>query len=102
MNSMKTDKEIMQFRDFKGILDKLNLESKKEESKIRIGKIREILNEEFEKNYFNIQINNYLLKKEFKEIFNIEENIDFFGEAEYTKAVKIAEMFDYNEMLGVE
>ncbi len=87
--------EIIDFKDFSEILSSLNIDKENEDQENRVGKIKEILSSEFDVNYFNIQMNKYILKNDFKKLFRIEETQEIFTAAEYTKAVKIIEMLKY-------
>ena len=86
---------IMNFEIFDDILKKLKENSENEKN--RIGKIREILSEEFDENYFRININKYVLEKAFKESFKITKKFEDLNSYDYTKAVKITDMIKHYE-----
>ena len=73
------------------------LKENSENEKNRIGKIREILSEEFDENYFRININKYVLEKAFKESFKITKKFEDLNSYDYTKAVKITDMIKHYE-----
>ena len=87
--------EIMNFERFDEILRKLRENNENENS--RVGKIREILSKEFDENNFKININKYVLEKEFKKSFKITKEFKDLNSYDYTKAVKIIDMMRYYE-----
>lgn len=92
------EKELISYEKYNEILRKIIKEDKVENQKDnRIGKIKEILTKEFDKNYFDILLTKYIVKKLFAETFELSKN-DNFDSHDYTKAIRIIEMLRFQDV----